>query len=81
MLRAHGTVGSKKKKWVPLSPLPLLLLHLGLSVRDTVCQPIHVWPACHVPTQTQNTLVFTETWENPPFHVHHAPQRHREHAG
>lgn len=54
------------KHWVPLSP-PLLLQHLGLSVRDTVCQPIHAWPACNVPTPTQNTLVFTETWENPAF--------------
>lgn len=53
------------KHWVPLSPL-LLLLHLGLSVRDTVCQPVHAWPACHVPAPTQNTLIFTETWENPP---------------
>lgn len=60
MLGAHGTV----THWVPLSPPLLLLVHLGLSVRDTVCQPIHAWPACHAPAPTQNTLVFIETWEN-----------------
>lgn len=63
MLEAHGTV----KHWATLSPLPPLLLHLGLSVRDTVCQPIHAWPACRFHMPTQNTLSFTETWENSAF--------------
>lgn len=55
------------KHWAPPSLLLPLLLHLGLPLRDTVCQPVHAWPACHVPMPTQNTVLFTETWENPPI--------------
>lgn len=51
----------------PCFPLLLPLLHLGVSVRDTVCQPIHACPACHVQVPAKNTLAFTETWVNPPI--------------
>lgn len=42
-----------------------LLLHLGLSVRDTVCQPVHAWSACRAPSPTSNSPVSQKTWENP----------------
>lgn len=38
--------------------LLLLLVHLGLSDRDIVCQPIHGWLECHAPAPTHKQLRF-----------------------